>query len=82
MNLTPLRPTTKQINFVQSLQRQLHCSDELLDRHCENQFGCDFDGLDRSQVSTLIDELLTWKDVPVKLQRVMGQQDLPGMEGR
>lgn len=75
-----LAPTAKQIDFVLDLQRQLHCSDALLNQHCKDRFGRTFNALDRSQMSDLIDELLSWKAVPAELQRVRGQQDLPGME--
>lgn len=73
-------PTEKQVDFVRALQRQLHLPDALLDRHCTESFGGAFASLNRSQMSALIDELLTWKAVPAHLQRMRGQQDLPGME--
>lgn len=75
-----IEPTEKQIDFVRALQRQLHFPDTLLDRHCAEEFGRSFAGINKSQMSVLIDELLTWKTVPAHLQRLRGQQDLPGME--
>ena len=74
-------PSEKQVDYIKALQRQLHLPDELLDQHCVLTFSKPFSALGRGQASMLIDELLTWKTVPAHLQRLRGQQDLPGMGG-
>lgn len=79
MNPERLVPTPKQVDYVQSLQRRLHLPDRMLDAHCTQRFGAPFRGLDRAQVSSLLDEMISWQDSPVELQIAQGQTTLPGM---
>jgi len=70
--------TAPQLDFVRSLQRQLHLSDRLLDAHCEATFGRPFDCLTRLECSQLIDEMKGWTAIPAELLREAGQLDLFG----
>ena len=69
-------PSEKQTNYVRVLQKRLHLPDALLDTHCIGKYGAAFDGLDKSRVSDLIDEMLGWEAIPAGLQRERGQLDL------
>jgi|GEM_PF-6241628 len=80
----PMPVTEKQVAFVRALQRQHRLPDRMLDSHCEATFGAPFAGLDRGQVSALIDEMVSWQAVPADLMRAQGQLDLfePAAVGR
>jgi len=71
-------PTEKQDRFVRSLQRQHHLPNALLDNHCIARFRKPYGALNRQQVTALIDEMLSWENLPAALQRAKGQADLPG----
>lgn len=73
-----LAPTRKQCDYVRSLQRQHHLPNALLDSHCVQRFGKPYARLDRTQVASLIDEMIAWSDLPAELKRAKGQVDLPG----
>ncbi len=73
-------PTTLQVDYVRSLQRRLRLPDRLLDKHCVTRFDSPFSALTRAQVSSLLDELIGWQDIPADMRRAQGQQDLPGFE--
>jgi hypothetical protein len=66
----------KQLGLIRVLQRQLRCPDDLLDRWCEQQFGCALAIIDRRQASILIDQLKSWESLPAELERMRGQLDL------
>lgn len=69
-------PTTPQIDYVRSLQKQLHLPDAILDNHCISTFGAEFAQLDRHAVSRLIDQMIQWEQLPADLMRAKGQRDL------
>lgn len=72
------QPTQKQVDYIRSMQAKLHLSNRLLDGHCESRFGRRFEGLDRNQCSSLIDEMKEWIAIPAELMREAGQMDLFG----
>jgi hypothetical protein len=74
MSVLPV--TAKQDGFVKTLQRRLKLPDVRLDNHCDQRFGRPYASLDRRQASDLIDEMLSWQDLPADLMRAKGQQDL------
>lgn len=79
MTIPPGLPATPaQTDYVRGLQRGLHLPHRMLDGHCIARFGRPLAGLDRAEVSALIDELKGWQAIPAQLQREMGQRDLPG----
>jgi hypothetical protein len=69
-------PTDAQLDYVKAIQRRLHLPDRMLNDHCIIRFECEFDGLNRSQVSALLDELIAWDELPADYQRAKGQMDL------
>lgn len=73
--------TQPQIIYVQALQHKLRLTDRQLDAHCGDRYGVPFAAVTKRQASDLIDEMTRWKSVPAELQRVAGQQDLPGLGG-
>ena len=74
--------TDAQRDFITALRHQTHCPDYALDNWCIWNYGCRLAALDIRQASALIDEMKEWKVLPARLQRAMGQQELPGMEER
>lgn len=73
-----LPPTPRQWDFVRDLQRRLRLTDAALDIYATRTFGVPLAWLDRSQISTLLDEMQGWTTVPADLQRALGQLDLFG----
>lgn len=71
-------PTRPQLDYVVALRTGLKLAPSLLDSHCEARFGKRLAGLDRRQVSELIDEMKGWTAIPLQLMREAGQADLPG----
>jgi hypothetical protein len=71
-------PSPDQLAYVAGLQKKLHLPDVLLGRVCQDRFGRRFPELDRRQVSKLLDELVTWEQLPAELMRAKGQLDLFG----
>ena len=78
----PLAATQPQFDFIESLRKRLHLSDQLLDNHCQRIFGCDAADISKHQATRLIDEMKGWaemaKGLPPVIQREAGQVDLPG----
>ncbi len=70
--------TEKQANYIAALQRGLSLPKLLLDNHCIQRFKRPFVQIDRAQASALIEEMLTWQQLPAEFQRAKGQLDLPG----
>lgn len=74
--------TAPQREFVESLRKQLHLSQRLLDNHCQERFDCDAAELTKQDASVLIEEMKGWttvtKGLPPVIQREAGQTDLPG----
>lgn len=74
--------TQPQLDFVESLRKQLHLGESLLDNHVQRAFGCGIEDMSKSQASSLIDEMQGWtvvsKSLPPVIQREAGQTDLPG----
>ena len=74
--------TQPQLDFIESLRKQLHLSDRLLSNHCERIFGCATEDISKYQASRLIEEMKEWtetaKALPPVIQREAGQTDLPG----
>lgn len=73
------QPSEAQLNYIKALQRRLHLPDRMLSDHCVTRFGKTFDRLNRTQTSLLLDEMISWEQLPADMQRAKGQQDLPGM---
>jgi hypothetical protein len=73
-----LPPTDRQIDYARAIQRKLHMPDRMLDHHCRGKFGKPFAGLDRAEMSRLIDQIAPWVEMPSEMLIAMGQQDLPG----
>ena len=73
----PLAATQPQLDFIESLRKQLHLSEHLLSNHCERIFGCATADISKFQASRLITE--TSKALPPVIQREAGQLDMPGM---
>ncbi len=78
----PLAATQPQLDFIESLRKQLHLSEHLLSNHCERIFGCATEDISKYQASRLIEEMKEWtetaKALPPVIQREAGQTDLPG----
>jgi len=78
----PLAATQPQLDFIESLRKQLHLSERLLSNHCERIFGCATADISKFQASRLIEEMKEWtetsKALPPVIQREAGQTDLPG----
>jgi len=79
----PLAATQPQLDFIESLRKQLHLSERLLSNHCERIFGCATEDISKYQASRLIEEMKGWtetsKALPPVIQREAGQLDMPGM---
>lgn len=69
-------PTEPQTRFVRALQHRLHLPDRLLNDYCVQRFETPFSKLNRQQVSSLLDEMKEWQEIPADLQRLRGQMDL------
>lgn len=75
-------PTERQIAYVEDLRKAFKLNRVLLDAQCVTMFGTHFYGITRAQCSDLLTEMEAWKDrglLPTDLQRMAGQQDLPGL---
>ena len=73
-------PSDPQISYVRALQKKLHLPNALLDGHCVEKFRKPFAQLDRRETSLLLEEMISWEQLPVDLMRAKGQMDLFGME--
>ena len=73
--------TQPQLDFIESLRKQLHLSEALLENHAQRQFGCCLGDMSKTNASALIDEMKGWaetaKGLPPVIQREAGQVDLP-----
>lgn len=79
ITIPPGLPATEaQRQYVEGLRKRINLPKRMLDIHCVGRFGCPVEGLDRADVSVLIDELKGWVDVPADLRREAGQLDLFG----
>lgn len=82
MTMPFVAATQPQLDFIESLRKQLHLSDPLLEGHCERVFGSCLGDLSKYQASRLIEEMKGWcetaKGLPAVIQREAGQTDLPG----
>lgn len=70
-------PSEKQVDYVHGLRKKLRMTMPTLEGHCQRKYESPFASLDRAQVSSLIEEMLGWVDVPANLLRDQGQMDLP-----
>lgn len=72
-------PTDKQLEYVEAIRKRLHLTKSLLDGHCQKRFQGDLVELDRTQVSSLLEEMTRWETIPVALLVEAGQRELPGV---
>jgi hypothetical protein len=66
--------------YVTALCQKLRLTTPMLDKICSDRWGRPYQRLSRLETSSLIDELKEWKAAPAELERMRGQQDLPGFE--
>ena len=67
-----------QVDFARVIAKRLHLPERMLDDHCVKRFGLYFQALSVRQGSELIEEMLSWEQLPADFQRAKGQADLPG----
>ena len=73
-------PSPEQIEYVRGLQKRLHLPNAILDNHCVAKFRNPFAQLDRRETSQLLEQMISWEQLPADLMRAKGQIDLFGME--
>lgn len=78
MSETILPISEPQLTYVRNLARKLSLPERMVSDHCVARFGVELRQLSKSDASKLLDEMLSWQDVPAELKRAQGQADLPG----
>jgi hypothetical protein len=73
-------PSPEQIEYVRGLQKRLHFPNWILDNHCVGEFQKPFAQLDRREMSLLLEQMISWEQLPADLMRAKGQIDLFEME--
>lgn len=67
-----------QLDYARGIAKRLHLPERMLDDHCVRRFGRDLELLSITDGRQLIDEMLSWEQLPVEFARAKGQRDLPG----
>ena len=73
-------PSPEQVDYVRGLQKRLHLPNAILNNHCVAKFRKPFAQLDRRETSQLLEQMISWEQLPADLIRAKGQIDLFGME--